>query len=88
MALTTDAKEVRGGGGGNRTRFEYSIPTIKPTVLEKSPFNGNQTRKDSRADSQFRPLCMSFSIARRYVNLWGASFKLLSVVIAMKRSEY
>lgn len=61
MALTADAKTATGGGGGDRSRFEFSIRTIKPTLLDTEPKekNAKDSRADGRNTSQFRPTCTS-----------------------------
>ena len=60
MALTSDAKSAIGGGGGDRSRFEFSIPTIKPTVLTQEQQEPEEGREFSRPATKFRPLCTHY----------------------------
>ena len=56
MALTFDVKNSTGGGGGDRTRFEFTIPTVKPTVLASAVKTDASTRFNGRPAVEFRPL--------------------------------
>ena len=56
MALTSDARNATGGGGGDRTRFEFTLATVKPTVLDTVSKTDSGSRVNSRPPTEFRPL--------------------------------